>query len=65
MVRDPTNSRNYCAMLALDGKGTFNFVNWSQIKGALAEAGVPGYLESLTDNYLSEKTVWHRDNKGP
>lgn len=59
------NSRNYCAMLSQDVRGTFNFANWSQIKGALAESGVPGYLASLIDNYLAKKTVWHRDNKGP
>lgn len=51
--------------VAVDVKNTFNPANWWRIESALTNIGVPEYLVSLVENYLSEGTLWYGTNEDP
>lgn len=57
-AKNALNSGDFCGLLALDIKNTFNFINWGRINGALADS--IGCLTSLVEHYL-----WCRTNGGP
>lgn len=56
-AKDALKSGGCCSVLSKDVRNEFNSANWSRIEGMLADIGGPGYLASLVDNCLSERTA--------
>lgn len=55
--------RRAYSMVDITSMNGFNSANWNRIKGTLADISIPGYLASLVESYLSDRTPWYRTDK--
>lgn len=56
--------KNYCAVVTLDVKNTFNTADWRCIGEALSMMGAPTHMISLVISYFVNRILTYDSNKG-
>lgn len=61
----PLYRRRLCAVVALDVANAFNTAKWPKIIRSLQDKGVPPYLISIVQSYLSNRSVIYEGSSRP
>lgn len=61
----PLYRRRLCAVVALDVANAFNTAKWPKIMKSLQDKGVPPYLVSIVQSYLSNRSVIYEGSSRP
>ena len=57
--------KEYCLVVTLDIKNTFNSTRWDRIMEVLATMNFPGYLQRVVKNYFRDRILKYDTDDGP